>query len=100
MFIAHVMFNVSAESRAGALQTLLDECAVVRAMAGCIAFIPFVDPTDETGLGVLHEWDSAETFAAYTSSAEFAAVGQALRPIMIEPPVSKRFDATLIEAVN
>ncbi|MGH1444502.1 MAG: putative quinol monooxygenase [Cognatishimia sp.] len=100
MLIAHVMFQVAATDRAAALQTLLDECDAVRRMQGCIAFIPFVDPTGDTGLGVLHEWDSAEAFAAYTSSVEFTAVGQALRPIMIGPPVSKRFDASLIEALN
>lgn len=100
MLIAHVMFHVAATDRAAALQTLLDECDAVRAMAGCIAFIPFVDPTNDTELGVLHEWDSAEAFADYTASEEFAKVGQALRPIMTAPPVSKRFDASLIEALN
>lgn len=100
MLIAHVMFQVAATDRAAALQTLLDECDAVRRMQGCIAFIPFVDPTDDTRLGVLHEWDSAEAFAGYTTSDAFAKVGQTLRPIMTAPPVSKRFDASLIEALN
>lgn len=97
MLIAHVTFSVSPEDRNLALNTLKQEVSVVRAMKGCRAFVPFQDPTNEQDLGVLHEWNSAEDFATYTSSDSFATIGKILRPIMVSPPVSKRFDATLLD---
>lgn len=100
MLIAHVKFTVSAENRALAIDTLKQEVEAVCAMKGCIAFIPFLDPTNTQDVGVLHEWDSADDFAAYNASDSFAIVSQVLRPIMISPPVSSRFDAVLIKTVN
>ncbi|WP_298262179.1 antibiotic biosynthesis monooxygenase [uncultured Litoreibacter sp.] len=100
MLIAHVSFPVSNENRSLAVKTLTQEVEAVRAMKGCIAFVPFWDAVHEGGVGVLHEWETAQDFSAYLASDRFAAVGQVLRPIMTSPPVSKRFDATLIENVN
>lgn len=100
MIIAHVTFSVAAKSRQAALDVLVSEIAGVRAMHGCLAFVPFVDPSDETSLGVLHEWETAADFGAYATSDGFAAVGQVLRPMMTAPPMSRRFDATLLESVN
>lgn len=100
MLIAHVNFSVSAESRPLAIDTLKSEVDVVCAMKGCIAFTPFIDPTNIHDVGVLHEWETADDFAAYAASDSFATIGQVLRPIMLKPPVSKRFDAVLIENVD
>ncbi len=100
MFIAHVFFTVAPENAATALKTLTNEVKSVRAMKGCRAVVPFIDPLDASTLGVLHEWESAEDFAAYTASPAFAQSGQALRPMMTEAPISLRFDAQLLEAVN
>lgn len=100
MIIAHVTFSVAAEKRQEALDVLVSEIAGVRAMHGCLAFVPFVDPSDEISLGVLHEWETAADFAAYGSSSGFAEVGKALRPMMTGAPISRRFDATLLETVN
>jgi quinol monooxygenase YgiN len=100
MLIAHVYFTVAASERQKALDTLLKEAPTVRAMKGCQTFVPFLDPTNVEGLGVLHEWHCEEDFAAYTSSSGFAEVGQILRPMMTNPPVSRRFDAELIQTVN
>jgi quinol monooxygenase YgiN len=100
MLIAHVKFTVSTENLALTIDTLKQEVEVVCAMKGCIAFIPFIDPTSTQCVGVLHEWHSADDFAAYIASNSFATIGRILRPIMVSPPVSKRFDATLIESVN
>lgn len=100
MLIAHVHFTVAAADRDAALEILLGEVQSVRAMTGCLAYLPFADPTNDTGLGVLHEWDSHEDFAAYATSPYFANIGQLLRPMMTAAPVSHRFDATPIETVN
>jgi quinol monooxygenase YgiN len=100
MLIAHVKFTISAENRNKAIETLKREVEVVCAMKGCIAFVPFLDPTNPCDVGVLHEWDTADDFASYIASDSFATIGQVLRPIMTSPPISKRFDAALIENVN
>jgi quinol monooxygenase YgiN len=69
-------------------------------MEGCIAFIPFIDPTAVGGIGALHEWATEENFATYLASQTFAAAGARLRPLMIQEPDSRRFDAELIAVAN
>lgn len=100
MLIAHVSFPVASANRSLALDTLKQEVETVRAMTGCLSFVPYLNPTNDTDVGVVHEWETARDFDAYIASDSFATVGQVLRPIMTSPPVSKRFDATLIENVN
>ncbi len=100
MRIAHVTFTVAPENQARALDALLAEVATVRRMKGCLAFIPFIDPTVAGGLGVMHEWESAEAFAAYVGSPGFAAANATLRPLMTGVPVSRRFDVNLLDTVN
>lgn len=96
MRLAHVTFTVAPHALRTALDRLLAEVATVRRMTGCRAFIPFADPTVDGGLGVLHEWDTADDFAGYLSSPGFAAVNEILRPMMTSAPVSRRFDADLV----
>jgi quinol monooxygenase YgiN len=100
MLIAHVHFTVQPAERQRALDALLAEVPTVRAMKGCLAFHPFLDASDETGLGIVHEWTDEASFGAYVTSVGFAEVGKVLRPMMIAAPVSKRFDAKLLETVN
>ena len=97
MRIAHLTFTVRAEEQQEALTVLLDEVPVVRAMDGCQAFIPFVDPTTTGGIGVVHEWASEEAFAAYLASEQFAASGERLFPLIIGEPDSRRFAAICVE---
>lgn len=100
MLIAHLRFTVAPKNRQNALEALIASAPEVRAMKGCIAFVPFVDQTDDTALGVLHEWEAEEDFAAYTSSERFKSFGVAIRPIMTSSPVSRRFSAELIDVIN
>ncbi|MEP5152318.1 antibiotic biosynthesis monooxygenase [Planktotalea sp.] len=95
MLIAHVIFSVAPENRTSAIETLKQEVSAVRAMDGCIAFIPFLDATNQQDVGVLHEWASSDSFEAYIASDSFVSIGETLRPIMVTPPTSKRFDATI-----
>lgn len=99
MFIAHVFFSVTPANRTKALDVLLAELPIVRQMKGCISFVPFEDPSNPEKLGILHEWTTQHDFDAYVGSAVFSRVGQTLRPMMIAPPLSKRFDATMVEAL-
>jgi quinol monooxygenase YgiN len=98
MLIAHVTFVVAQEDSGKALDALVAEADQVRAMPGCVAFIPFQDATDPQKVGVIHEWETQQDFEGYTSSEEFARVGQILRAMMLAPPISHRFDATLLKA--
>ena len=66
MFITHVHFAVAADDRQAALETLLAEAPSVRAMRGCRTFLPMLDGADACRLGVLHEWETHEDFAART----------------------------------
>ena len=99
MLIAHVTFEVDPTSSAKALEALTTEAAQVRAMVGCIAFNPFQDAINPALIGVLHEWETSDDFDGYTASEEFARVGATLRPMMVKPPLSRRFDASLVESV-
>lgn len=100
MLIAHVSFTVFSDNRKSAIDALKQEIEAVRAMKGCVAFVPFTDPVNEQGVGVLHEWNTANDFAAYAASDSFANISKSLRPLMVSPPISKRFDAVMIEHIN
>ncbi len=100
MLIAHLRFAVAPEYRQKALDALTIDAPKVRAMNGCVAFVPFFDLTDDTALGVMHEWESDTDFAAYTASEPFKRFGATIRPMMIGTPVSKRFRAELKEVAD
>ncbi len=100
MFIAHLHFTVAPESRDTVLEAFAGRADAVRAMKGCLAYRPFVDPADDTVIGVLHEWESEEDFAAYSSSEHFNALAAILRPMMQGKPVSRRFRAELVDVIN
>lgn len=96
MFIAHVDFDVAPQDRPHALAVLRMEVDAVRALPGCRSFAPFEDPALPGRVSVVHEWESAEAFAAYLASDTFAQSTEELRPLMTAPPSSRRFEATLI----
>ncbi|MFY0596663.1 MAG: antibiotic biosynthesis monooxygenase [Cognatishimia sp.] len=91
MLIAHVEFQITPSDRDAALDVLLKETAVVRAMSGNLKFQAFKNPEHDDRIEIMHEWDSKEAFEAYLSSKSFASIGQILGPKMIAPPLSKRF---------
>jgi quinol monooxygenase YgiN len=100
MRLAHVTFTVAPNNAGAALDTLVASAATVRQMTGCLAFIPFANPGVDGGLGVLHEWETAEAFAGYLASPVFAGVNEVLRPMMTSAPLSRRFDASLVPSPN
>ena len=100
MFIAIVDFRTAPTDREAALAVLEGETPAVRAMSGNRTFRPHVDPTDPALLGVLHEWDREENFAAYIASPSFVRSGQRLRPMMTDAPSSRRYRAELAEEVH
>lgn len=96
MIIAHILFSVSAENRELAIDTLNRETKTIRAMQGCVTFLPFLDPANSQTVGVLQEWERPEDFEGYIASSSFKTIGKILHPIMTSPPQSKRFDAKRI----
>ena len=100
MRLAHLTFTVRPEAQDEALGVLLDEVPTVRGMEGCVAFIPFIDPTTTGGIGVMHEWATESDFAAYLASPTFAASGARLFPLMTQEPDSRRFEAELVAPAN
>lgn len=99
MLIAIVDFDVAPADQDRALDQLLSEAPGVRAMEGNLAFRAYADPLLDGRVTVVHEWAGRAAFDAYVQSAAFARSGQVLRPMMTGAPVSRRFEASLIEQV-
>lgn len=99
MFIAIVDFSTSAADRPTALAQLDRERDQVAALPGNLAFRVYTSRVDDTGITVVHEWEDETSFAGYLTSESFARSGKVLRPLMTGTPVSRRFDADLLEAV-
>lgn len=99
MLVAIVDFATAAGDRPAALAHLDRERDEVRAMPGNLAFRVYASRQDETGVTIVHEWEDEEAFARYLASDSFARFGETLRPLMISPPVSRRFHAELLETV-
>ncbi|MEO9650268.1 MAG: antibiotic biosynthesis monooxygenase [Roseobacter sp.] len=98
MLLVHVMFSFSPQDRDLAMEALKSEVDTVCTMDGSIAFVPFLDATNPQNAGVLQEWETANAFAGYIASDSFSKISEILRPLLVSAPVSRRFDATLIEA--
>lgn len=100
MLIAIVDFNTAATDRPAALAQLDGERDAVRAMPGNVAFRVYASRDDQTAVTVVHEWADEASFAGYLGSDAFTRSGEALRPLMVGAPVSRRFQAELLETVR
>ena len=100
MFIAHVILSVHEADRPLVINRLSNDAGTVLTMEGCLAFTPFVHPTDPHEVGILHEWRSAEDFAKYISSDTFTRFQKDVLSLAVTKPISRRFHATLIEAAD
>jgi quinol monooxygenase YgiN len=99
MLIAVLDLRTTSSDRAVALAQLDSEREEIRAMPGNLDFRVYAARDDEEGVTVIHEWADEPSFAAYLSSEAFARSGAVLRPMVTQPPVSRRFSATLLETV-
>ncbi len=99
MFIAVLDFTTAATDRPDALAQLDAERAEVRAMPGNVAFRIYASRENDDQVTVVHEWEDRASFAAYLGSDAFARSGAVLRPMMTGTPVSRRFEAELVETV-
>ena len=99
MLIAILDLHTTTVQRPVALAQLDDEREEIRAMPGNLDFRVYAARDDEEAVVVIHEWADEASFAAYLSSDAFARSGAVLRPLVTEPPVSRRFRAALLETV-
>jgi quinol monooxygenase YgiN len=99
MLIALLDLRTSAADRPAALAQFDREREEIRAMPGNLDFRAYAARDDDEGVTVIHEWADRASFTAYLSSESFERSGTVLRPLMTAPPVSRRFDASLLETV-
>jgi quinol monooxygenase YgiN len=93
VFIAIVDFATT--DRAAVLDHLDAERDLIRTMPGNLAFRVYASREDDNRITILHEWVDEASFEGYATSATFAQFGEAIRPIIIGTPVSRRFRAQL-----
>ncbi|ATE55674.1 antibiotic biosynthesis monooxygenase [Actinosynnema pretiosum] len=65
----------------------------VRAMPGNLDFRVCASREDADRATVLHEWTDQAALDGYLASEPFARLGASVRPLLAEPPVSRRFRA-------
>jgi quinol monooxygenase YgiN len=99
MLIAVLDLRTTAADRPVALAQLDSEREEIRAMPGNLDFRVYASRDDQEAVAVIHEWADKQSFAAYLSSEAFSRSGAVLRPLVTEPPVSRRFHAALLETV-
>jgi quinol monooxygenase YgiN len=99
MFIAVLDLHTTTADRAVALAQLEGQRDEIKAMPGNLDFRVYAARNDDGAVAVVHEWTDEPSFADYLSSDAFARSNAVLRPLMTEPPVSRRFRAELLETV-
>ncbi|MFI1094809.1 putative quinol monooxygenase [Streptomyces sp. NPDC020917] len=100
MIIAIVDFATAATDRAAALGHLDAERDRVSAMPGCLAFRVYASREDDGRITIVHEWQDKASWDGYGKSPSFARFSEAIRPLMVGAPVSRRFQAELLETVG
>jgi quinol monooxygenase YgiN len=99
MLIALLDLRTTAADRPVALAQLDGEREEIRAMPGNLDFRVYAARDDDGAIAVVHEWIDEPSFAAYLASEAFARSGAVIRPLVTEPPQSRRFEAALLETV-
>jgi quinol monooxygenase YgiN len=99
VFIVILDFATTAADRPTALAQLDGERELVRAMPGNLAFRVYASREAGTEISVIHEWEDEASFRGYVASDSFARSGDVLRPMMTGAPLSRRFQADLLESV-
>lgn len=99
MLIAVLDLRTTAADRPAALAQFDRERGEIRAMPGNLALRVYAARDNEEEVTVIHEWADEASFRAYLDSESFARSGEVLRPMMTVPPVSRRFEASLLETV-
>ena len=96
MFIVTVDAVVAAPDQSSVLSALQEAAETIRDLPGNQSFRPLIG--DAPGrLTILQEWDTPEAFAGYQGHEIYGALNATLGPKLIEPPVIRKFSASLVE---
>lgn len=85
MNLITVEATFSPEDTANAFDAVNAQADSVRAMAGCEAYSAY---RSDKALAIVQKWHSMAAFDAYRESPVFAALIDALKPLMAAPPVT------------
>jgi quinol monooxygenase YgiN len=99
VFIAILDFGTSPADRPRALDQLESERLLVASMPGNLAYRVYESREDDRTVTVVHEWTDQSSFLDYVASDAFARSNAALRPLVTDGPLSRRFRAELVESV-
>ena len=95
MIIAIVEFELAVENQNMVLEVLTTDGIAAQKLDGCLGFKTLRVAWSNTGWMLVEEWQDLAAFKAYKASPGFAGVGKALMPLMLAPPRSRAFEATL-----
>lgn len=95
MIIAMVEFEMAAEDQAKVLEVLAADSVAAQKLEGCLGFKTLRLAGSKSGWVFIEEWQDIAAFEAYKASPGFARMGGALKPLMLGPPRSRAFEATL-----
>jgi quinol monooxygenase YgiN len=99
LIIVILDLSTTGADRPKALAQLDAEQDRVRALPGNLAYRVFASRADATSVTVVHEWADQESLRGYLESDSFRRSGEVVRPLMVGAPVSRRFQAELLETV-
>lgn len=71
-----------------AIIALEDAAPSIRKMSGCHTYDIYRAHAHNDAVVILQKWESMDAFDAYRTSADFAAIGGKLMPLMAGPPVT------------
>jgi quinol monooxygenase YgiN len=86
VFIAIVDLRVAPTRGLEALGALLAEAPAIRAMAGNLAFQPYLHPERNGEIRIFQEWRDAASYEAYAASPVLLSLRRTLRPLMAAAP--------------
>ncbi len=97
MLVLRVVLQTNADGIEALVRQLSGETVEVPAIfAGCERFDVSVDVADPHRVLIVEEWKDRPSLDAYLSSDYFKAAGSVLMPLLIAPPDSAYFEATLV----
>ena len=71
-----------------AIATFEEAAPSIRKMSGCHTYDVYRASSRNDAIVILQKWETMDAFDAYRTSADFAAIGGKLKPLMAGPPTT------------
>ncbi len=97
MLIVIVDVDIKPDAVADTVAALEKDRAAALSMPGCLAFRSCAINGASDKIVLVQEWEDSASFEAYKASPAFAEAMSAIKPVMAGTPVSRTFNATLVE---